>query len=62
MDLKQKKQFYSLLNALREEVISDEQLGVLEHLISSDTEVAREYVLFIKLWTDFQFFGAATRT
>lgn len=59
MDLKQKKQFYSLLNALREEVISDEQLGVLERLISSDTEVAREYVLFIKLWTDFQFFGAA---
>jgi hypothetical protein len=59
MDLKQKKQFYSLLNALREEVISDEQLGALEHLISSDTEAAREYVLFVKLWTDFQFFGAA---
>ncbi len=59
MDLKQKKQFYSLLNALREEVISDEQLGDLEHMISSDTEAAREYVLFVKLWTDFQFFGAA---
>lgn len=61
MKTEQQRQFYSLLSALREDVITDEQFSELDHILSADRQAAREYIRFIKLWTDLQFFQLASQ-
>ena len=56
-----KRQLYALLSALREEVITDDQLSELDEMICTDRSVAREYVDYVKLWTELYFFQAASR-
>lgn len=61
MNTEQKKQLYTLLSALREDVITDEQFSELDAMVSTDREAGKEYVRYIKLWTDLQFFQMASQ-
>ena len=61
MNVNQKKRLYILLSALREEIITDEQFSELDNLILSDKEIAKEYISYIKLWSDLQFFQVASQ-
>ena len=46
------KELYQLLNALREDVITDEQFDRLDELIKSDHQACQIYVDYVKLWAD----------
>lgn len=56
MNREQKRQLYSLLSALREDIITDEQFAELDDLVRRDAEAAREYVRYVNIWTDLYFF------
>ncbi len=57
----EKNEIYSLLNALRENMITPEQFERLDYLISSNPEMAEEYLGYVKLWTSLQFFQVASQ-
>ncbi|MBN2065114.1 MAG: NPCBM/NEW2 domain-containing protein [Sedimentisphaerales bacterium] len=60
MTATEKNEIYTLLNALREQVITQEQFDRLDYLISENPDMAREYLDFVKLWTYLQFFQVAS--
>ncbi len=60
MTATEKNEIYTLLNALREQVITQEQFDRLDYLISENPDIAREYLDYIKLWTYLQFFQVAS--
>ena len=59
MDPNAKKRLYELLNALREDVITDQQFSELDEMVCSDQQAAAEYVQFVQLWTEMHFFHTA---
>lgn len=61
MNREQKQQLYSLLSALHEDVITDEEFAELDDLISQDAEAARVYVRYINIWTDLHFFQVSSQ-
>ncbi|MCK4997990.1 MAG: NPCBM/NEW2 domain-containing protein [Anaerohalosphaera sp.] len=46
------KELYQLLNALREDVITDEQFDRLDQMISGDHQACQIYVDYVRLWAD----------
>lgn len=61
MNAKQIKEFYKLLNALREGIISDENFQRLDVWISSDKRLCQLYVDYVKQWAELQGFMAAMK-
>ena len=52
MSSKDMKELYKLLNALREDVITDEQFDRLDQMISGDHQACQIYVDYVRLWAD----------
>jgi hypothetical protein len=61
MTSEERKKFYTLLNGLREGIITDAEFVQLDRLIGGDAEAAVDYVRFVRIWTALKFFKAAQR-
>jgi hypothetical protein len=60
MNAEQINELYRLLNALREDVITDAEFERLDSWISGNERACRLYVDYIKIWAELQGFQAAT--
>jgi hypothetical protein len=59
MTPKQKQELYTLLNALCEGTITDNEFDRLDHWLKSDKEACKLYVDFTLVWSDLQYFHAS---
>lgn len=60
MEANQINEFYELLNALREGIITDTQFDQLDTWLSADEYACRVYVDYIKMWSELESFQMAT--
>lgn len=58
MTLKERQEIYQLMNALREDSISDEQFAKLDYWISINPAACQIYVDYTKMWAELQKFQA----
>lgn len=59
MTPKERQEFYRLMNALREDTISDEQFAELDRWISTNPAACQIYVGYTKMWAELQKFQAS---